>query len=152
MLQLLAALVKCVYGNSTTTSQNGFSLETMYEMVWSHSEFLPVMCSSHDSQEGLVRVKGEMTMLLCACWHTLILSGVLNTKVCSTEQLVWLLVTVVELEPSVSRSSHVTVLLGAYSATSNLAGDESIALSFLFLFFCLPAYNKVINMLVLSGR
>lgn len=67
MLQLLAALVKCVYGNSTTTSQNGFSLETMYEMVWSHSEFLPVMCSSHDSQEGLVRVKGEMTMLLCAC-------------------------------------------------------------------------------------
>ena len=82
MLQLLAALVKCVYGNDTTTSQNGFSLETMYEMVWSHSEFLPVMCSSHDSQEGLVRVKGEMTMLLCACWHTLILSGVLNTKVC----------------------------------------------------------------------
>ena len=59
MLQLLAALVKCVYGNSTTTSQNGFSLETMYEMVWSHSDFLPVMCSSHDSQEDLVRVKGE---------------------------------------------------------------------------------------------
>ena len=65
MLQLLAALVRCVYGNGTTTSQNGFSLETMYEMVWSHSEFLAVMCSLHDSQEGHVKVKGEITVVTC---------------------------------------------------------------------------------------
>lgn len=62
MLQLLAALVRCVYGNSATTPQNGFSLETMFEMVWSHSEFLAVMCSLHDNQ-GLVRVKGEIAVV-----------------------------------------------------------------------------------------
>ena len=45
------------------------------------------------------------------------------TSVISTEQLVGLLVTVVELQPSVCKSSHITVLLGAYSATSSLAGD-----------------------------
>lgn len=126
MLQLLAALVKCVYGNGTTTSQNGFSLETMYEMVWSHSEFLPVMCSSHDSREGLVRVKGEIAKL-CSYVHVSIplfyLVCLMLNSVTSTEQLVGLLVTVVELEPSVCRSSHITVLLGAYSATSSLEGN-----------------------------
>ena len=63
MLQLLAALVRCVYGNGTTSPQNGFSLETMYEMVWSHSEFLTVMCSLYDNQESLVKVKGEIAVV-----------------------------------------------------------------------------------------
>ena len=121
MLQLLAALVRCVYGNgTTTTSQNDFSLETMYEMVWSHSEFLAIMCSLHDNQ-GLVKVKGEIAVVTCMLAYPCVLN--ILTSVISTEQLVGLLVTVVELQPSVCKSSHITVLLGAYSATSSLAGD-----------------------------
>ena len=120
MLQLLAALVRCVYGSGPTTSRNGFSLETMYEMVWSHSEFLAVMCSLHDNQEGLVKVKGESS---CHCMLAYPYSIWCVSCVISTEQLVGLLVTVVELQPSVCKSSHLTVLLGAYSASSSLAGD-----------------------------
>ena len=82
MLQLLAALVRCVYGSGTTTSRNGFSLETMYEMVWSHSEFLAVMCSLHDSQEDLVKVKGEIAVVTCMLAYFYSILGASYINVC----------------------------------------------------------------------
>lgn len=61
MLQLLTSLMRCVGGDSSTTSPGDVTLEMVYEMVWSHSEFLTVMCSTCDSQgdiTSLAKVKG----------------------------------------------------------------------------------------------
>ena len=48
------------------------------------------------------------------------------------ESLVRLLVTIVELEPSVCKTSHILAFLGAYSATRTKAGICEVILSFLF--------------------
>ena len=69
-LQLLSALLQLVYassGGSPLVSEPGqfVTLETVHEMVWSHSEFLTVMCSSHDqlSTAKLANTKGNLACL-----------------------------------------------------------------------------------------
>ena len=62
-LQLLTALLRAVYSDFPGDLLPGkfMSLETIYQMVWSHSEFLHVMCSSHDQAVAtqLADTKGD---------------------------------------------------------------------------------------------
>ena len=60
VLRLLAHLVKLVYTSTSVSSGCGLQgsvtdhtelLESLYEKVWSHSKFLPVMCLSHDHDD-----------------------------------------------------------------------------------------------------
>lgn len=73
-LHLLAQLLPSVY--SSSESHDYVSLTMVYEMIWSHSEFLKVMCSSLDEESALqlADVKGiespwlPLVAMLVLCW------------------------------------------------------------------------------------
>ncbi|XP_064405928.1 nucleolar pre-ribosomal-associated protein 1-like isoform X3 [Halichondria panicea] len=89
-MKLLSCLVKLL---NKQGGGCGFDLDTLFERMWSHSKFIPVMCQSHDQEED-----NESTETLKEC-------------------LIELLVTVVESRPSLGNTSHVPLLMSAYSAS-----------------------------------
>ena len=101
----LSLVIPVVYGSA---NEGHTSLGVVYDMIWSHSEFFAVMCSPCDRA-----LKGNSLL-----WNV----SLHNVGVLCLESLVRLLITIVELDPSVCRTSHVLVLLGAYSATRTRAG------------------------------
>ena len=120
-LHLLSQLVPLLH--STPAPVGGgvamVTLSTLYEMLWSHSEFTKFMCSSHDElpNEPPANTKGEKN----ATGHPLCLN--VNVFVhWHAGSLIELLVAVVELEPSVCKKQHVPVLLASYSATRSNSG------------------------------
>ena len=107
-LHLLSLLLPAVYRDGNGKSKHT-PLGVVYDMVLSHSEFIGVMCSSCDQ-----KAKGLSYLVVCTC--------VGNHSVTFLESLVELLVSVVELCPSVCKTSHILTFLSAYSATTSRSG------------------------------
>ncbi len=58
-MKLLSCLVKLL---NKQGGGCGFDLDTLFERMWSHSKFIPVMCQSHDQEEdneSTETLKGE---------------------------------------------------------------------------------------------
>ncbi|XP_022111361.1 nucleolar pre-ribosomal-associated protein 1-like [Acanthaster planci] len=97
MLQLLTRLVKMIYSNAKGVNQevdaeinNPLPLPVLYQIVLSHSLFLPTLLEDCD--------------------------GNMPTK----ESLVLLMLAIVELEPRCCQEAHYAVLVGAYNVTRNI--------------------------------
>lgn len=132
VLQLLSALLKLIYtssGGSPTVSEPSqfVTLETVHDMVWSHTEFLTVMCSSHDqpTTAKLASTKGStfnlsLKFIVYACT---LLSLAWMSYIYHPESLAELLIALVQLQPLICQSAHIAVLLSAYSATLSKTGE-----------------------------
>ncbi|XP_072018775.1 nucleolar pre-ribosomal-associated protein 1-like [Amphiura filiformis] len=100
-LNLLGSLVIKLYDNPQKAKKL-FSLERLYQMIVSHSKFLPTMLTEESEGE----------------------EAALSVKPCLSR----LLLIIAELEPSCCQTAHFAVFLGAYSASLSDCDRRLLAL------------------------